>query len=91
MNGRFRGDSLGRLTFHDKSGVSVADYEICDQDLFHSIANFNVKEPLSLSDHSPIITWHNIYTVNNHLATENTNDAKIYNSTANKSHTENDT
>ena len=77
MNGRFRGDSLGRLTFHDKSGVSVADYAICDQDLFHSIY--------------PIITWHNIYTVNNHLATENTNDAKIYNSTANKSHTENDT
>ena len=59
--------------------------------LFHSIANFIVKEPLSLSDHSPIITWYNIYTVNNHLATENTNDTKIYNSTANKSHTENDT
>ena len=58
MNGRYRGDSLGRPTFHGKSGVSVIDYAICDQDLFHSIANFIVKdlEPSSLSDHSPIIT-----------------------------------
>ena len=40
MNGRLRGDSPGRLTFHGKSGVSVADYAICDRDLFHSIANF---------------------------------------------------
>ena len=60
MNGRFRGDSPGRLTFHGKSGVSVADDAICDRDLFHSIANFIVKELLSLSDHNPIITWHNI-------------------------------
>ena len=77
MNGRSRGDSLGRLTFHGKSVVSVVDYAICDQDLFHSIANFIVKEPSSLSDHSPIMTWLNINTVNNHLATENTTDTLI--------------
>ena len=57
MNGRSCVNSLGRpLTFHGKSGVSVVDYAICDQDLFHSIANFVVKEPSSLSDHSPIMT-----------------------------------
>ena len=56
MNGRCRGDSLGRPTFHGKLGVSVVDYAICDQDLFHSIANFVVKDPSSLSDHSPIMT-----------------------------------
>ena len=32
MNGRSRGDSLGRATFHGKLGVSVADYAIYDQD-----------------------------------------------------------
>ena len=77
MNGRSRGDSLGRPTFHGKLGVSVVDYAICDQDLFHSIANFVVKEPSSLSDHSPIMTWLNITKVNTHLATENTNDTLI--------------
>ena len=29
MNGRFRGDSLARPTFHGKSGVSVVDYAVC--------------------------------------------------------------
>ena len=77
MNGRSHGDSLGRPTFHGKSGVSVVDYAICDQDLFHSIANFVVREPSSLSDHSPIMTWLNITKVNNHLVTENTNDTLI--------------
>ena len=61
VDGRFRGDSLGRPTFHGKSGVSVVDYAVCDQDLFHSIVNSLLKEP----------SWF-INTVNNHLATENT-------------------
>ena len=42
---------------YSKSGVSVVDYAIRDQDLLHSIANFIVKEPSSLSDHSPIMTY----------------------------------
>ena len=29
MNGRFRGDSLARPTFHGKAGVSVVDYAVC--------------------------------------------------------------
>ena len=80
MNGRSRGDSLGSPTFHGKSGVAVVDYAICDQDLFHSIVNFVVREPSSLSDHSPIMTWLNIATANNHLATENTHDTLQCNS-----------
>ena len=64
MNGRYRGDSLGKPTwFHGKSRVSIIDYAICDQDVFHSIANFIVYEPSSLSDHSPIMTRLNINTV----------------------------
>ena len=49
LNGRTSDDSLGRPTFHGKSGVSIVDYAICDQNLFHHIANFIVREPLSLS------------------------------------------
>ena len=38
------------------------DYEICDQDLFSSVAHFVVKEPSFFSDHSPVITWLNVET-----------------------------
>ena len=54
LNGTINGDSLGRPSFHDKSGISVIDYSICDQDLLRNITSFIVKEPTSLSDHSPI-------------------------------------
>ena len=74
LNGRIYDDSLGRPTFHGKSGVSVVDYAVCDQDLFPHLANFFVREPSSLSDHSPIMAWLNIDTNDNHLATTNTND-----------------
>ena len=62
LNGRVSGDSLGRATFHGRNGTSVVDYSICDQDLFQHVANFIVKEPSCLSDHSPIVTWLNINT-----------------------------
>jgi len=52
LNGRVSGDSLGRVTFHGKAGISVVDYAICDQTLFSHILNFIVKEPTYLSDHS---------------------------------------
>ena len=62
LNGRFSGDSLGRVTFHGKNGVStsVVDYAVCEQDLLSHVANFVVKDPLHLSDHSPITAWLNI-------------------------------
>ena len=62
LNGRVNGDSLGRPTFHGRNGISVIDYAICDQYLFTHIANFIVKEPLRLSDHSRTVTWLNINT-----------------------------
>ena len=40
--------------------VSVVEYSVCDQDLLSHVANFVVKDPLHLSDHSPITTWLNI-------------------------------
>ena len=62
LNGRVSGDTLGRPTFHGRNGISVIDYAICDQDLFFNVSNFVVKQPCSLSDHSPIVTWININT-----------------------------
>ena len=40
--------------------TSVVDYAVCDQDLLPHVANFVVKDPLHLSDHSPITTCLNI-------------------------------
>ena len=40
--------------------MSVVDYSIYDQDLLSHVANFVVKDPLHLSDHSPITNWLNI-------------------------------
>ena len=61
LNGRVSGDSLGRVrTFHGKNGVRVVDYAVCDQDLLSHVANFVVKDPLHLSDHSPSTAWLNI-------------------------------
>ena len=57
LNGRTKGDSLGRPTYHGRNGTSVVDYIICDQDLFQNIEYFVVKPPSYLSDHSQIITW----------------------------------
>ena len=47
------------------------------QDLFRHITNFIVREPSSLSDHSPITTWLNINTVSDHMTTPNINDTLI--------------
>ena len=55
-------DTLSRATFHGRNRISVVDYEICDQDTLPNVANFVVKQPCSLSDHSSIITWLNINT-----------------------------
>ena len=57
-----------------EASVFVTYYAICDQDLYRHISNFIVKEPSSLSDHSPIMTWLNINTVNTHSAATNIND-----------------
>ena len=57
LNGRTKGDSLGRATFHGTNGISVVDYVICDQELFQKTNYFIVKPPTYLSDHSQIVTW----------------------------------
>ena len=62
LNGRVSGDTLGGPTFHERNGISVIDYVICDQDLFSNVSNVVVKQPRSLSDHRPIVTRMSINT-----------------------------
>ena len=59
LNGRTKGDSLGKPTFHGMRGRSVIDYAICNTSLMKSINSFIVKPPSYLSDHSQITTWIN--------------------------------
>ena len=56
LNGRTKGDSFGRPTFHGKNGVSTVDYIICNQTIFQN-THFIVKPPNYLSDHSQIVAW----------------------------------
>jgi hypothetical protein len=57
LNGRTKGESFGRVTFHGNNGISTVDYIICDQELFEKTKYFVVKPPTYLSDHSQIIAW----------------------------------
>ena len=60
LNGRIKGDSLGKPTFHNKYGTSTIDYAICNNELINNIKFLVVQEPSYLSDHSQITTWLNI-------------------------------
>ena len=61
LNGRTKGDSLGRPTFHGKNGINSIDYIICDQETFQNVNHLVVKQPAYLSDHSQLIAWIDIY------------------------------
>ena len=73
LNGRTKGDSLGRPTFHGKNGTSLIDYIICNQDLQQNIKHLVVKSPCYLSHHSQVTTWVNIY---NASETDNQNQVQ---------------
>ena len=53
VNGRFRGDSLGRFTYSSALGSSVVDYAITDMDP-STISAFTVRQQSPLSDHNQI-------------------------------------
>ena len=46
----------------EKTGQALFSYIICDQCTFLIIANFVVKQPSYLSDHSAIVAWLNLNT-----------------------------
>ena len=58
VNGRTRGDSLGRYTYSSGLGSSVVDYAITDMDPEH-INAFIVMPQTPLSDHSQVTLYLN--------------------------------
>ena len=54
--------TLGRPTFHGKNGTSVIDYLIRNKRTFLNAANFVVKHPSYLKDHSAIVALLNLNT-----------------------------
>ncbi len=56
VNGRLRGDSLGRYTYSSALGNSTVDYAITDLDL-SSLRAFTVKPLKPFSDHSQITLY----------------------------------
>jgi hypothetical protein len=57
LNGRTHGHTLGKPTYHEKNGISLVDYAICDHDFTQTFENLVVKPPTYLTDHSQILTW----------------------------------
>ncbi|EDO38264.1 predicted protein [Nematostella vectensis] len=60
LNGKTKGDSLGKLTFNGRLGFSTIDYMITDHDFLSSFESFIVSRPSPLSDHSLLIGRLNI-------------------------------
>ena len=55
VNGRFgKDEGTGRLTCHTYSGGSVIDYVLTESAYFTHLCNFEVWDPLLVSDHCPI-------------------------------------
>ena len=45
LNGRTKGDSLGKFTYHSSGGESTVDYITVSSDIFPSVEGFIVKQP----------------------------------------------
>ncbi len=73
INGRLRGDTLGRFTFCSPLGNSTVDYMITDIDP-SSLRSFTVRELTPLSDHSQITAY--LKKTENNI---NTKPSKLYN------------
>lgn len=57
LNGRTKGDSFGKITFHSPQGISTVDYIIASHEMLNLIESLVVKPPSIFSDHSQIICW----------------------------------
>ena len=59
LNGRSKGDSFGKITYHSPLGISTVDYFIISHNMLNLVENFIVKQPTIFSDHSQLICWIN--------------------------------
>ena len=60
LNGRTKGDSFGKITYHSPHGISTVDYIIVSDNFSNSVQSLMVKQPTIFSDHSQIVCWINI-------------------------------
>ena len=60
LNGRTKGDSFGKITYHSPIGISTVDYVIVSHNFMNLVENFIVKQPTIFSDHSQITCWFRI-------------------------------
>lgn len=56
LNGRSRGDKMGKFTHISTNGNSVIDYCICNIEALLMITDFQVKQIETGSDHFPLFT-----------------------------------
>lgn len=56
LNGRCKGDSLGKITFHGNQGFSTVDYIIVSHEILHLFESFVVREPSPFSDHCQLLS-----------------------------------
>ena len=57
LNGRCKGDSLGKITFHGNQGISTVDYIITGHEIMNIFQNFVVCHPSPFSDHCQLVSW----------------------------------
>jgi hypothetical protein len=57
LNGRCKGDSFGKITFHGQQGISTIDYMIVSHELLYRFQNFVIRQPSPYSDHSQLVGW----------------------------------
>ena len=54
LNGRSKGDSFGKITYHSPKGINTVDYFIVSHNMLNLEDNVIVKKPTIFSDHSQI-------------------------------------
>ena len=57
LNGRCKGDSLGKITFHGNRGISTVDYIISSHEIMNIFQNLVVRHPSPFSDHCQLVSW----------------------------------
>ena len=56
LNGRCKGDSLGKITFHRYQGISTVDYIVVSHEVLHMFQNFVVRQPSPFPDHCQLVS-----------------------------------
>jgi len=78
LNGRCKGDSLGKITFHGNQGFSTVDYIIVSHETLHLFETFVVREPSPFSYHCQLLSWIKIDSSLHHCK-DTSNEGEFFN------------